>query len=100
MLSAAFEAAAVPRRGVGLSGPRTCRIYPRHDVWALELDAHRSELRRLGTNPSATRRLFPKLADAIAFAERHGLVYRVCHRHANALPKAWVARIDYHARKE
>lgn len=102
MLSTAFEAVAVPRHGAGLSGPRSCRIYPRHDVWALELDAQRSGLRLRGleTNASASRRLFPRLADAIAYAERHGLVYRVCHGNASALPRPWVARVGYHTRKE
>jgi hypothetical protein len=100
MLSAAIETAPVPRHGAGISGPPSCRIFPCHDdVWALEFDAPASGSRtRLESYPWV-RRLFPKLADAIAYAERHGFVYRVCHRNASALPKAWVARVGYHTRK-
>lgn len=104
----AFEAALspphVPRRTVGgLSGRPTCRIYPRNDVWILELDPVSGGWVDDRGNVSR-RMIFPTLAAAIGYAERKGLDYRIeRHRHhegmrprksaTGPLPQSWLARL-------
>jgi hypothetical protein len=57
-----------------LAGLRSCRIAPRHDVWALQLNSRFYEER---VNSSASTLFFPVLEEAIRYAERHGLAYRI-----------------------
>jgi hypothetical protein len=101
-----------PRRAGGLSGRPSCRIYPSRHVWVLELEpacggwivAPASGADGDGSSKSG-RLLFPTAA-AIAYAERHGLDYRVVvpkrhrvatgrnRRAARSLPKSWLARLE------
>ena len=59
-----------------LSGLRSCRIVPRHDVWALLLDSRAGKSATRGLAGSSIL-FFPILNEAIAYAERHGLAYRI-----------------------
>jgi hypothetical protein len=60
-----------------LSGLRSCRIVPRHDVWALHLNSRAYEDGvQTGLSDSSTL-FFPVLEEAIEYAERHGLAYRI-----------------------
>jgi hypothetical protein len=53
-----------------VSGLPSCRIFPRHDVWALQLNARRSASR-------SSTLFFPVLKEAVGYAERYGLAYRI-----------------------
>jgi len=72
----AFDLAqeALPERR--LSGLRSCRIVPRHDVWALVLSSRAGQRSGRALSGSSTL-FFPILDEAIAYAERHGLAYRI-----------------------
>lgn len=100
-----------PRRAGGLSGRPSCRIYPSRQIWVLELDSAGGWIEP----PSSSGRfdgrlLFPTLAAAIGYAERHGLDYRVVplrrhrtetaksRRASRGLPRSWVARLARNGR--
>jgi hypothetical protein len=104
-----------PRRAGGLSGRPSCRIYPSGQVWVLELEPASGgwiepPASSGGDSSKSGRLVFPALAAAIAYAERHGLDYRVVtprrHRTATArnkhaspgLPRAWMARLARNGR--
>jgi hypothetical protein len=70
MLSFASNAAHQTSPILRVSGLPSCRIFPRHDVWALQLNARRSA-------SSWPTLLFPILKEAVQYAERHGLAYRI-----------------------
>jgi hypothetical protein len=57
-----------------LAGLRSCRIVPCHDVWALQLNSRAYEERGIS---GASTLFFPVLEEAITYAERHGLAYRI-----------------------
>lgn len=106
-MSASLSPSRRPRTARGLSGRATCRIYARGEVWILELDAAIGWLNDRG-NPSR-RRIFPTLAAAIGFAERHGLDYRIePPRHhpstrrtkpaSGQVPRSWLARLARNGR--
>ncbi len=104
-----------PRRAGGLSGRPSCRIYPSGQIWVLELDPASGGWILApvisGDGSSKSGRLeFPTLAAAIAYAERHGLDYRVVaprsqrvaternRRASRSLPKSWLARLARNGR--
>lgn len=99
-----------PRRAGGLSGRPSCRIYASRQVWVLELEPASGgwiepPASGGGDGSKSGRLVFPTLAAAIAYAERHGLDYRVVvpkrhraatgrnRRVARSLPKSWLARL-------
>ena len=105
-----------PRRAGGLSGRPSCRIYPSGRVWVLELEPASggwieppASSGGCDGSSKSGRLVFPTLAAAIAYAERHGLDYRVVaprHRVATgrntrasrSLPKSWLARLARNGR--
>jgi hypothetical protein len=98
----------LPRVSRGLSGRPTCRIYARGEAWILELDAASGGWLDDRGNPSR-RLIFPTLAAAICYAERHGLDYRIerprqhqCMRRSKPasgrLPRSWLARLARNGR--
>ena len=102
----------VPRQAGGLSGRPFCRIYQAAQRWVLEIDPVSGGLleRPGGPRGNASRRLvFPTLIDAIAYAERHGLDYRVVPpprkiapintSQASSLPRSWLARLARNGRR-
>jgi hypothetical protein len=70
MLSFASNSAHQTSPRPTVSGPPSCRIFPRHDVWALQLNARRSASR-------SSTLFFPVLKEAVGYAERYGLAYRI-----------------------
>jgi hypothetical protein len=102
----------LPRQAGGISGRPFCRIYQAAQRWVLEIDpASGGWLERPeGPQGKASRRLvFSTLIDAIAYAERHGLDYRVVppprdfaqviNAHASSLPRSWLARLARNGRR-
>jgi hypothetical protein len=101
----------LPRQAGGLSGRPFCRIYHTAQRWVLEIDpASGGWLERpQGPRGKASRRLvFPTLIEAILYAERHGLDYRVvpaprdvatATAHASGLPHSWLARLACNGRR-
>ena len=96
-----------PRRAGGLSGRPSCRIYPRRDIWLLEIDPGSGGwIERPSSTGPSTGLAFPTLAAAIAYAERHGFDYRViAPRHrmkelrtGRDLPRSWMARLARNGR--
>ena len=106
-----------PRRAGGLSGRPSCRIYLSGQVWVLELEPASGGWieppASSGSGDSSSnsgRLVFPTLAAAIAYAERHGLDYRVVaprrprgatarnNRASRSLPKSWLARLARNGR--
>ena len=106
-----------PRRAGGLSGRPSCRIYPSRQIWVLELEPASggwieppSSGDRCDGSSEPGRLVFPTLAAAIGYAERHGLDYRVVmpNRHrmetarsrraARGLPRSWMARLARNGR--
>jgi hypothetical protein len=102
----------LPRQAGGLSGRPFCRIYHAAQRWVLEIDPASGGWLERPEAPQgkASRRLvFPTLIDAIAYAERHGLDYRVVppprdfapaiDAHASSLPRSWLARLARNGRR-
>lgn len=102
----------LPRQAGGLSGRPFCRIYHAAQRWVLEMHpASGGWLERPEGPPGkANRRLvFPTLMEAIAYAERHGLDYRVVppprtvarmiNARASGLPRSWLARLARNGRR-
>lgn len=101
----------LPRQAGGTSGRPFCRIYQAAQRWVLEIDpVSGGWLERAGgPRGIASRRLvFPTLIDAIAYAERHGLDYRVVQpprtttaikTRTAGLPRSWLARLARNGRK-
>jgi hypothetical protein len=101
----------LPRQAGGLSGRPFCRIYQVAQRWVLEIDpVSGGWLERPGwPRDNASRRLvFPTLIDAITYAERHGLDYRVVQpprttttidMRTAGLPRSWLARLAHNGRK-
>lgn len=102
-----------PPRAGGLSGRPSCRIYPRRDIWLLEIDPGSggwieppSSTGPCNGSREPTGLAFPTLAAAIAYAERHGFDYRViAPRHrmkelrtGRDLPRSWMARLARNGR--
>jgi hypothetical protein len=97
----------LPRRAGRLSGRPFCLIYSAVRCWVLELDpASGGWLERPGGGQDRSGRhlIFATLVDAIAYAERHGLDYRVVpppnargptreESHTDALPYAWRVKL-------
>jgi ETC complex I subunit-like protein len=102
-----------PRCSGGLSGRPSCRIYPRRQIWVMEIDPGSggwieplSSADPCNSVREPTGLAFPTLAAAIAYAERHGFDYRVIapkHRMKEAraggdLPRSWRARLARNGR--
>ena len=105
-----------PRRAGGLSGRPTCRIYPSRQIWVLELEPASGgwiEPPSGGERNGSSKRgrlVFPTLAAAIGYAERHGLDYRVVLPNrrrletargrcaARGLPRSWMASLARNGR--
>lgn len=102
-----------PRRAGGLSGRPSCRIYPKRQIWVLEIEPGSGGwIEPPSSTPpydgprEPTGLSFPTLAAAIAYAERHGLDYRViAPRHSmkelrtgRGLPRSWMARLARNGR--
>ena len=89
-----------------LSGRPTCRIYARGDVWILEIESPSGGW-LVGGDNAGRRLLFPNLGAAVAYAERHGLDYRIepprrqasMKRKQRRLPRSWMARLAQNGRK-
>jgi hypothetical protein len=102
----------LPRQAGGLSGRPFCRIYNAAQHWVLEIDPASGGWLEQPEGPQgkASRRLvFRTLIDAIAYAERHGLDYRVVppprnfapvlNAHGSSLPRSWLARLARDGRR-
>jgi hypothetical protein len=101
----------LPRQAGGLSGRPFCRIYQAAQRWVLEIDPVSGGWLEQPGGPrgNASRRLvFPTLIDAIAYAERHGLDYRVVqpprtttttNTRTAGLPRSWLTRLARNGRK-
>jgi hypothetical protein len=83
VLAVAERPPQAPRCAGGLSGRPSCRIYPSRQIWVLELEPATGgwiEPPSWGDCNGSSKRgrlVFPTLATAIGYAERHGLDYRV-----------------------
>jgi hypothetical protein len=100
----------LPRSAGGLSGRPFCRIYQLAGRWILEIDPLSGGWLEppKGRSSPANRLVFATLADAIGYAERHGLDYRIVSpprrvtrpysRPASALPRSWLARLARNGR--
>jgi hypothetical protein len=105
----------LPRAAGGLSGRPFCRIYWHRHVWVLEIDSASGGW--MDPEPSLHDRsepdglTFPTLSAAIAYAEQHGLDYRIERpprqrypaaidrgRTASGLPRSWQARLARNGR--
>ena len=102
----------LPRQAGGISGRPFCRIYHAAQRWVLEIDPVSGGWleRTKGPQSEADRRLvFPTLIETIAYAERHGLDYRVVppprkigpmnNPQASSLPRSWLARLARNGRR-
>ena len=69
----------------GLSDRPTCRIYAANDSWILQLDRGSAWLQ--GVIDLGTYRSFRTLAEAIRFADRNGLDYRIVKRRPLAISR-------------
>jgi hypothetical protein len=113
VLAAPWRPPKEPRRAGGLSGRPSCRIYPRKQIWLLEVERGSGgwiepPASSAASNGSSepTGLAFPSLAAAIAYAERHGFDYRVVApkhrmkevRAARDLPRSWMARLARNGR--
>jgi hypothetical protein len=114
-LAAVWRPPVMPRRAGGLSGRPFCRIYPCHGVWVLELEPSsgawlEADAAKAMSAPPFGGLEFPTLAAAIAYAEAHGLDYRVVipprrrmsrsnRPTPTALPKSWMARLAHNGRR-
>jgi hypothetical protein len=102
-----------PRRAGGLSGRPSCRIYPKRQIWVLEIEPASggwieppSSTGPCNGSREPTGLAFPTLAAAIAYAEGHGFDYRViAPRHrmkelrtGRDLPRSWMARLACNGR--
>jgi hypothetical protein len=105
-LAAVLRPPRQPRRAGGLSGRPSCRIYRGRQAWVLEFDSVTGgwiEPARVPGDDNG-RLTFATLSAAIAYAERHGLDYRIVPppRHqmasngntATTLPRSWRARLS------
>jgi len=104
-LAALLRPPRQPRRAEGLSGRPSCRIYRGKQAWVLEFDFSGGWIEPARVTGDDDRRLTcPTLAPAIAYAERHGLDYRIVlppARHqmasngkkATTLPRSWLAPV-------
>ena len=103
------------RRAHGRSGRPFCRIYPKGQIWVLELEPatggwlHREFRKKTGDKVSAPLRItFPTLSAAIDYAEEHGFDFRIIWRpqnrrsaknyRATALPRSWMAGLSRNGR--
>ena len=68
------------RAASGFSERRFCRIFPRDDLWVLQMEQGGWSLAPVDQG----RKTFPTLTAAIIYAVAHGLNYRVVH--APAIP--------------
>jgi hypothetical protein len=109
-LAAILRPPRQPRRAGGLSGRPTCRIYRGKQAWILEFDSITGGWIEPGraADRDDGQLTFATLAAAIAYAEWHGLDYRIVppprHRMASnkntatALPRSWLARLSRNGR--
>jgi hypothetical protein len=64
----------ITRTASGFSGRRFCRIFPRDDLWVLQMEQGWA-----GACIDQSCKTFPTLTAAITYAVAHGLNYRVVY---------------------